>query len=121
MTPLGREGHGLQELDGVVHLLHQGSLQLQNRIPADIQARIAQLKAQIESRLDSAAGAGSQNALDAEAIDITLPGTHRALHVLSPLGRRFRSGPVDVHYGPPRGILVAGPRSRCGDTAVAAP
>src|SRR5580700_10516234 len=47
--------------------------------------RFNQLKAQIESRLDSAAGAGSQNALDAEAIDITLPGTHRALGAEHPL------------------------------------
>ena len=41
--------------------------------------RFNQLKAQIEARLDSAAGAGSQSALDAEAIDITLPGTHREI------------------------------------------
>src|ERR1700744_4024804 len=47
--------------------------------------RFNQLKAQIEARLDSAAGAGSQNALDAEAIDITLPGTHRALGAEHPL------------------------------------
>jgi phenylalanyl-tRNA synthetase alpha chain len=47
--------------------------------------RFNQLKAQIEARLDSAAGAGSQSALDAEAIDITLPGTHRALGAEHPL------------------------------------
>src|SRR5580698_500373 len=43
------------------------------------------LKAQIEERLESAAGAGSQSALDAEAIDITLPGTRRALGAEHPL------------------------------------
>ncbi len=49
--------------------------------------RFNQLKAQIESRLESAAGAGSQNALDAEAIEITLPGTRRVLGVEHPLIR----------------------------------
>src|ERR1700761_2289056 len=47
--------------------------------------RFNQLKAQIESRLDNASGASSQNALDAEAIDITLPGTRRALGAEHPL------------------------------------
>src|SRR3984885_9654387 len=47
--------------------------------------RFNQLKAQIEARLESATGASSQNALDAEAIDIPLPGTHRALGAEHPL------------------------------------
>ncbi len=47
--------------------------------------RFNQLKAQIESRLDNASGTSSQNALDAEAIDITLPGTRRALGAEHPL------------------------------------
>ncbi len=48
--------------------------------------RFNQLKAQIEDRLE-AAGTGSQTALDAEAIDITLPGTRRALGAEHPLIR----------------------------------
>jgi phenylalanyl-tRNA synthetase alpha chain len=47
--------------------------------------RFNQLKAQIEARLENAGGSSSQNALDAEAIDITLPGTHRALGAEHPL------------------------------------
>jgi len=47
--------------------------------------RFNQLKAQIEERLENAAGASGQNALDAEAIDVTLPGTHRALGAEHPL------------------------------------
>src|SRR5271168_2068125 len=47
--------------------------------------RFNQLKARIEERLESAVGAGGQNALDAEAIDITLPGTRRVLGAEHPL------------------------------------
>jgi phenylalanyl-tRNA synthetase alpha chain len=47
--------------------------------------RFNQLKAQIEERLETAATSGSQFALDAEAIDITLPGTQRALGAEHPL------------------------------------
>jgi phenylalanyl-tRNA synthetase alpha chain len=47
--------------------------------------RFNQLKAQIEALLDSASGESSQNALDAEAIDVTLPGTHRSLGAEHPL------------------------------------
>src|ERR1700748_1399785 len=47
--------------------------------------RFNQLKAQIEDCLERAAGTGNQDALDAEAIDITLPGTHRALGAEHPL------------------------------------
>ncbi len=47
--------------------------------------RFNQLKAQIEALLENAGGASSQNALDTEAIDITLPGTHRALGAEHPL------------------------------------
>ena len=39
--------------------------------------RFNTLKAEIEQRLEAAAGAGQNTALDAEAIDITLPGTQR--------------------------------------------
>src|SRR5271168_2124916 len=47
--------------------------------------RFNQLKAQIEARLENAGGSSNQNALDAEAIDITLPGTRRALGAEHPL------------------------------------
>jgi phenylalanyl-tRNA synthetase alpha chain len=47
--------------------------------------RFNQLKAEIEARLETAASSGSQFALDAEAIDITLPGTQRALGAEHPL------------------------------------
>jgi phenylalanyl-tRNA synthetase alpha chain len=47
--------------------------------------RFNQLKARIEELLENASGAGSQSALDAEAIDVTLPGTHRALGAEHPL------------------------------------
>lgn len=47
--------------------------------------RFNQLKAQIEERLQNAAGSSTQNAVDAEAIDITLPGTRRALGAEHPL------------------------------------
>ncbi|HEX3437075.1 MAG TPA: phenylalanine--tRNA ligase subunit alpha [Pseudacidobacterium sp.] len=47
--------------------------------------RFNQLKAQIEERLERASGASTQFALDAEAIDITLPGTRRGLGAEHPL------------------------------------
>jgi len=47
--------------------------------------RFNQLKAQIEERLERASGASAQFALDAEAIDVTLPGTRRALGAEHPL------------------------------------
>jgi phenylalanyl-tRNA synthetase alpha chain len=47
--------------------------------------RFNQLKAHIEARLENASGVSSQNALDAEAIDVTLPGTRRALGAEHPL------------------------------------
>src|ERR1700752_854114 len=47
--------------------------------------RFNQLKAQIEELLENATGARGPNALDAEAIDVTLPGTHRALGAEPPL------------------------------------
>ncbi|MGC1298888.1 MAG: phenylalanine--tRNA ligase subunit alpha [Alloacidobacterium sp.] len=47
--------------------------------------RFNQLKGQIEERLENASGSSTQNVLDAEAIDITLPGTRRALGAEHPL------------------------------------
>ncbi len=47
--------------------------------------RFNQLKAQIEERLERASGASAQFALDAEAIDVTFPGTRRALGAEHPL------------------------------------
>src|SRR5579883_2327622 len=47
--------------------------------------RFNQLKAQIEERLERASGASAQFALDAEGIDVTLPGTRRALGAEHPL------------------------------------
>lgn len=47
--------------------------------------RFNQLKASIERRLEEAAHAGSGHALDAEAIDITLPGVQAALGAEHPL------------------------------------
>ncbi|HTV81582.1 MAG TPA: phenylalanine--tRNA ligase subunit alpha [Acidobacteriaceae bacterium] len=49
--------------------------------------RFNTLKAQIESRLEAATGAAPASALDAEAIDITLPGTARKLGAEHPLIR----------------------------------
>ena len=57
--------------------------------PSDAKRALGQrfnaLKAYIEQRLDEAASSGSQYALDAEAIDITLPGTRHALGAEHPL------------------------------------
>ena len=47
--------------------------------------RFNQLKGQIEARLENASGLSSKSALDLEAIDVTLPGTHRALGAEHPL------------------------------------
>jgi phenylalanyl-tRNA synthetase alpha chain len=49
--------------------------------------RFNQLKAQIEERLERASGASAQFALDAKAMDVTLPGTRRALGAEHPLIR----------------------------------
>ncbi len=59
--------------------------------PAEAKKQIGQrfnmLKARIEERLDAAAGVSPASALDAEAIDITLPGTRRKLGAEHPLIR----------------------------------
>ncbi len=49
--------------------------------------RFNALKAEIEQRLEAAAGAGSGAALESEAIDITLPGTAKVLGAEHPLIR----------------------------------
>ncbi len=52
--------------------------------------RFNTLKAEVERRLEQAAGSTADSALDAEAIDITLPGTRRRLGAEHPLIRTWQ-------------------------------